>query len=138
MHPLFPQGAREGAYMKGWIRRTCVVCAVASALGAPLAHADGGTITFSGAVLAPTCSAGNGDMGAISATQHAALSRQRFDCGSSTGANAHAVPTSYTLTVEPLDSSALSADRLVSYFSSYVKASGQEDAHMNLVTQAYD
>jgi len=115
-----------------------MVCVVALGLGAPLAYAEGGTITFSGAVLAPTCSAGNAGVAAMTAVQRTALSRQRFDCGGSPGGDTHAVPTSYTLTVEPLDASALSADRLVSYFSTYVKASGHEDAHVDLVTQAYD
>ncbi|PXV59110.1 hypothetical protein SAMN04487785_10630 [Dyella jiangningensis] len=121
--------------MKGWIRWTWMGCiAAALALGAPLAHADGGTITFSGAVVAPTCAAGTGNVAAMTASP----SHQRFDCAGSSGANARTAPTSYTLTVEPLDGSALSADRLASYFSAYVKASGHEDAHVNLVTQAYD
>lgn len=115
-------------------------CVVAMSLGVPVAHADGGTITFSGAVVAPTCAASSASMGATLPAQRTATSRQRFECGGDgeSGARAHAFPSSYTLTVEPLESSSLSADRLVGYFSNYVKASGQAQARMNLVTQAYD
>jgi type 1 fimbria pilin len=140
MRLLFPQEAREGAYMKGWIRRTCMGCVVAFAFGVPFAHADGGTITFSGAVVEPTCSAGSGSIAALSSPQHAAASsRQHFRCGEvSPGADSGvASPSSYKLTVEPLESSSLGTDRLVSYFSGYVKAT-QADARMNLVTQAYE
>ena len=138
MHPLFPQGAREGAYMKGWIRKTCVVCAVASALGAPLAYADGGTITFSGAVVTPTCStAGIDDASVAQLAAHG--SRTRFGCSGTTDASFSAkAPQAYTVSVESLESSSLGADRLVSYFSSYVRAATSGDAHMQLVTQAYD
>jgi hypothetical protein len=124
--------------MKGWIRRTCAGCVVALALGAPLAHADEGAITFSGAVVAPTCAVSSGHMAAAAAQRWIPMSQQRWGCGDSPATGTRATPSSYTLTVEPLESSTLMADRLVNYFSSYVKAAVQEDAHMSLVTQAYE
>ncbi|MGO4504327.1 MULTISPECIES: hypothetical protein [unclassified Dyella] len=126
--------------MKGWIRKTWMGCVVAVSLGVPVAHADGGTITFSGAVVAPTCAASSESMTAMLPAQQAATSRRRLECGGDglPGTASHAFPSSYTLTVEPLESSSLSADRLIGYFSGYVKASGHADARMNLVTQAYD
>jgi hypothetical protein len=124
--------------MKGRIRWTCVGFAVALALGAPSAYAEGGTITFSGAVVTPTCAADSGRVIALSSGQrNVASSQQRFGCGGSSDAS----PTStqsYELSVEPLEASALSSDRLISYFANYVRASAQEDIHMQLVTQAYE
>lgn len=112
---------------------------IAVACAVPPAHADGGTITFSGAVVAPTCSAGGANVAAITSSQRTVSLRQRFSCGDASPGSAAAAnsPTSYKLTVEPLDAIPLSTDRLVSYFSGYVRAS-QADARMNLVTQAYE
>ncbi|MDR3444856.1 MULTISPECIES: type 1 fimbrial protein [unclassified Dyella] len=124
--------------MKGWTRKTWIGCVVALALGAPLAHADGGTITFSGAVVTPTCSMGGSD--SAPATQGMAhTSRTRFGCSGTADASFSAkAPQAYTVSVESLESSSLGADRLVSYFSGYVRASVPGDVHMQLVTQAYD
>jgi len=126
--------------MKGWIRKGWLGCVIAVSLGVPVAHADGGTITFSGAVVAPTCGTGSASIEAISSPQRAAVSsRQPVRCGeASPAADGGAFSsTSYRLTVEPLESSSLGSDRLISYFSGYVKAS-QADVRMNLVTQAYE
>lgn len=121
--------------MKGWTRKTWIGCVVALALGVPLAHADGGTITFSGAVVTPTCSVGGSD----SAPATANMSRTRFGCSGAADASFSAkAPQAYTVSVESLESSSLGADRLVSYFSGYVHASVPGDVHMQLVTQAYE
>lgn len=106
--------------MKIWIRKILLGCVVTLTLGAPCAYADGGTITFSGAIVVPT-----------SAPDSAAMS------------SGHAVVSltsapSYTLSVEPLEASALSSDRLIVYFAGYVRASGNQDIPMQLVTQAYE
>ena len=118
--------------MKGWIRRTWLGCVVALTLGAPLAYADGGTITFSGAVVTPTCSVDSGG------TSTLPVSGTRFGCGGAAASFSTQSPQAYTVSVEPLGSSSLSTDRLITYFSGYVRASVPGDTHMQLVTQAYD
>ena len=116
--PLF--AGKGGAVMKSWIRKTLLGCVVASAPGVPSAYADGGTITFSGAIVVPT-----------SAPDSAAMSSGHA------GVSLTSAP-SYTLSVEPLEASTLSSDRLIVYFAGYVRASGKEGSPMQLVTQAYE
>lgn len=121
MHLLFPQEAREGVLMKGWIRKTWMVCAVAMALGAPLAHADGGTITFVGAVVSPTCSF---DAGASSGAATGG-------CGAATVAQ---LPTSvYRQQIDTLEAALHASDRLMTYFAGYA---GTADTRM--MTRVYD
>lgn len=123
--------------MKGWIRRTCVGFAVALALGAPVVHADGGVILFTGAVVTPTCSMDSGTSGALPGGSTS--TRPRFGCSGAANASfSTRAPQVYSVSVEPLESSSLSTDRLVSYFSGYVRAAAPGDTHMQLVTQAYD
>jgi hypothetical protein len=123
--------------MKGWIRRTWLGCVVALALGVPLAHADGGTITLTGAVVTPTCSINGGIADAISAG--VASSQQHFGCSGAADTSFSArEPQAFRVSVEPLESSSLGTDRLISYFLGYVRAAVPGDTHMQLVTQAYD
>lgn len=125
--------------MKGWIRRTCVGCVVALALGGPLAHAEGGTIMFSGAVVAPTCSVDSRRIPEPPNGQRSSAVIRNFGCAGTTNTSFSALaPQAYTVSVEPLDASALRSDRLISYFSDYVHAAVPEEAHMQLVTQAYE
>lgn len=141
MHTLFPKGVREGAFMKGWMGKTWIGCVLTLGLSVSVAHADGGTITFSGAVMAPTCSARTGDIDAAASPHRASgTGNALIGCGDARapGTAGATSTSSYVLTVEPLESSALSSDRLVAYFSGYVKAAGQPDTRMNLVTQAYE
>jgi hypothetical protein len=111
--------------MKGWIRRTCVGCVVALALGATSVHASaGGTITFVGAIVMPTCSAG-GSMG--------------VSPGSSSGGcgvvpDHSSLPTSsYRQDVVPLERAVVTQDRLLVYFASYA---GTADTQM--MTRTYE
>jgi hypothetical protein len=101
--------------MKGWIRRTCVGCVVALALGGPLAHASsGGTITFAGAIVAPTC-------GFLSTSQ-SPIQHGGGGCGTTMAASAS--PTSvYRQEVIALENVLESQDRLLNYFASYAGAS---------------
>ncbi|HEY5852006.1 MAG TPA: hypothetical protein VIT62_14725 [Lysobacter sp.] len=87
------------------------------------AHAtEGGRISFSGAVVAATCSPTGTSSPARPATQHS----QCPDAGS---------PTRYTLRMEPAASHPNS--RLVTYYADYVRASGSA-APVWVATQIYD
>ena len=123
MYPLFPLGVREGAYMKGWIRRTCVVCAVALGLGASLAHADGGTITFVGAIVAPTCTTADVEASTPKAS--------RGGCGEAAG-HAATHTSVYRQELVALEGDTVD-NRLLAYFAGYA---GREDTR--LLTRTYD
>lgn len=103
--------------MKGWIRRTCVGCVVALALGGPLAHASSsGTITFVGAVVAPTCSMD---------TTRAAPGRTFGGCGvEPDGQAAH--DSMYRQDVVSLESVLSSQDRLLNYYAGYAGTAGTQ------------
>ncbi len=95
-------------------------CVVALALGVPLAHADGGRITFVGSIVTPTCGFGGdasfADLGggcgpAASSVPHASLYRQDV------------------VALETIND----GDKLLSYFSGYADASTAQ-----LVTRNYE
>lgn len=110
--------------MKGWIRRTCAGCVVALALGVPLAHASSsGTITFVGAIVAPTCS-----IGEIQATP----GQTAGGCGEATGGQA-AHLSMYRQDVVSLESTLSSQDRLLNYFADYAGT-----ADTRLLTRTYE
>ncbi|WP_266183683.1 hypothetical protein [Dyella humicola] len=117
--------------MKGWIRRTWLVCVVAMALGAPAAYASGGTITFVGAILAPTCLADAGD---VSSMAPGGSGRRSCD-GSGSGTSDSA---SYVVKVSTVAASGIADDRVLRYFSSYARAAGEDDAAVKLVTQTFE
>lgn len=115
MHLLFPQEVREGTHMKGWIRKTGMGCVVALALGVPAAYAGGsGTITFVGAVVVPTCNAGD-----AAAKAPAAGAYQR--CATAPVSPSSPV-SSYRQDVASLESGVESNDRLLTYFAGYASA----------------
>lgn len=94
---------------------------------------SGGRITFRGAIVEPTCS-----MATVSVTTLVLATGQnrphRVKCaGPDTGFLA---PPIYTLTVAPLSSS--TADRVLKYFDTYVKASQPDAADPLLLTQTYE
>lgn len=109
--------------MKGWIRKTCVGCVVALALGAPEAYADGGRITFQGAVVVPTCSAPDEGVRPVN---------RSGGCGV---ASDQLVPHAsfYRQDVVPLEHALAQQDRLLNYFGGYA---GMVDT--GLTTRVYD
>jgi hypothetical protein len=111
--------------MKGWMCRTWLGCAVALALGAPVAYASsGGIITFVGAIVAPTCSFGEGAQAAPRATNDG--------CG--TAPIDQSVHTSlYRQDVVSLEDAWTAQDRLLSYFAGYA---GANDTR--LMTRTYE
>lgn len=97
--------------MKGWIRRTWLGCVVGLALAVPVARAGtGGTITFVGAIVAPTCSFG----GAMAASSGSA----NGSCGVAQE-NPSAPTSMYRQDVVPLEGALNSQDRLLNYFAGY-------------------
>jgi type 1 fimbria pilin len=109
--------------MKGWIRKTWLGCAVALALGVPLAHAEGGVITFVGAIVAPTCT--TADVGASTPGV------SRGGCGEIAGQVA-AHTSVYRQQLVTLEGSAVD-NRLLSYFAGYTAGT---DAR--LLTRTYE
>ncbi|WP_109125297.1 type 1 fimbrial protein [Dyella sp. C11] len=105
--------------MKGWNRKTWMGCVVALALGVPLAHAEGGTIMFSGAVVTPTCSFGTGDV------------NTGGECGASASASSHA--QLYRQDSVALENALNTHDRLLNYFAGYAHENGQQ-----LLTRTYE
>ncbi|RAO76634.1 hypothetical protein [Dyella jiangningensis] len=110
--------------MKGWIRWTWIGCVVALALGVPVAHAQGGTITFVGAIAAPTCGA--------MAVSEAAPNALRGGCGAPL-ASVASRSSVYRQSTVSLEDATQAHDRLLMYFATYADAG---EAH--LVTRTYE
>ena len=99
-------------------------CVVAMSLGVPVAHADGGTIRFVGAIVAPTCGG---------TTESAVPNAPRGGCGAAL-ANVASRSSMYRQTTVSLeDAMQQERDRLLSYFATYADAS---DTH--LVMRTYE
>lgn len=105
-------------------------------LAPALARADGGTITFSGAVVAPTCAVNAARISAVPPRPrpYPAPTSQRFACGQTdVAADAGRV---YALTEVSLDAFNIDGDRVLAYFANYLGAAGVSGA--KLVTQTYE
>ena len=111
--------------MQGVIRKILLTGIVVAGSSA---HASGGVIAFSGAVVEPTCSAGTQHIAAAQAVTTA----QRYRCSEQPGATAAQVAQSYALSVTELTGTPLGSDRLIVYFANYLSAQPK------LVTQVYD
>lgn len=112
--------------MKGWNRVVWLVVAVAWALGAQGVRAAGGTISFHGAIVAPTC--GFEQMAFSGA---ASAGGAHGGCGREVATQASSSP--YRQVTSALDEAMLSNDRLIGYFTSYADAD-----HVRLVTRTYE
>lgn len=117
--------------MKGWIRKTWMGCVVAVSL-VSVAHANTGTITFSGAVVTPTCSPDQRSY----ASGGGATAIAHLGC---TGVDAAADGSQlYELRVTALQGSALASDRVIRYFAGYAKDIGNDAASLKLLTQTFE
>lgn len=112
--------------MKGMRCLWWVGCMVAGLVGAPVAHAASVRISFSGAIVEPTCSTSQAQIQQVAtgSVTHAA-------CGTAQDASAS---RAYQLSVAQLQPGA--PDRLLNYFVGYLQSAGQTD--VRLVTQVYD
>jgi nicotinamide mononucleotide (NMN) deamidase PncC len=111
--------------MRGVIRKILLAGIVVAGSSA---HASGGVIAFSGAVVEPTCSVGTQRIAAAEAVG----TSQRYHCSEQVSAASAQVAQSYALSVTELTGTPLGSDRLIVYFANYLSAQPK------LVTQVYD
>jgi type 1 fimbria pilin len=104
-------------------------CLGAALFGAPSAQAAGGQISFSGAVVEPTCGLAPAQLAGL------ASQSQWRTCASPAGKD-QAQPQTYLVTVRSLVADS-SGDRLLAYFGQYLAASN-EGGRATLVTQTYE
>ncbi|RUL74884.1 hypothetical protein [Dyella choica] len=99
---------------------------------------EGGTITFVGAVVEPTCSvaAMPADVNQVVGAAQAHQSMQR-SC-SDTSAVAAMASASRPYLVDVVSLSGSQSDRVLQYFANYVRAAQPESANPVLVTQTYE
>ncbi|MFC5741397.1 hypothetical protein [Dyella tabacisoli] len=125
--------------MTGLIRKILVFCVLVAAFTAPsMAVAAGGQISFSGAIMEPTCGIGAGGMAAITSVSAEGTILGRFVCGSEPGQSSRPAVQPYTLSVVNLVSTTLASDHLIGYFVHYLKAAGKNEADLRLLTQTYE
>lgn len=130
--------------MRGSQRLVRVACFLVSALGVSAARAGsdgaiaGGTITFVGAIVEPTCSIASTpavlDLAAGAIQRHAPL--QRSCLGPASATSTVGVSRPYTVDVVHLSGS--ESDQVLRYFANYVRAARQGSADPVLVTQTYE
>jgi len=120
--------------MKGLRYWWLMGCLGAALFGAPSAQAAGGQITFSGAVVEPTCSFSDAHVIAVANQATSGSAPRRFACGrTETPADAG---RAYVLTEANLDAATIANDRVLAYFASYLSAAGVADG--KLVTQTFE
>ena len=107
-------------------------CVLIMLIGVGSANAASGLITFSGAVVEPTCSIEEADDGMASRSQpnHAGLTG-RLTCGQAPADAGR----SYSRTVTSLDKAIIANDRLLGYFASYAPVGG---GTVGIVVRTYD
>lgn len=108
-------------------------CLCAAMLGASAAKAAEGRITFTGAVVEPTCTSSSEDEG-LQGAAFAATSR-RLACGSAAEI-ATGSASSYVLAVAALNGPGATGDRLLDYFVGYLSPVARTEA--KLVTRSYE
>ncbi|HUB88963.1 MAG TPA: hypothetical protein VMA74_04450 [Dyella sp.] len=99
---------------------------------------EGGTITFVGAVVEPTCSAlpASGDLNLVISAAQAHPSVQRSCSNTTTAAATANVSRPYEVDVVHLSGS--EPDRVLNYFANYVRTAQPASADPVLVTQTYE
>jgi type 1 fimbria pilin len=99
--------------------------------------ASGGRITFTGAIVEPTCAATAAVVNAVTSVPESRRATQsRFECATARTTVDSGQP--YSLTVARLDVATINHDRVLEYFVGYVKATGGSEAEAKLVTQTFE
>jgi type 1 fimbria pilin len=109
-----------------------MLCIPGMAAASESPMASGGRITFTGLIVEPTCTPSI-DANALMPADHGAATH-RVECGGSQDA-LHS-GRFYSLTVVDLEAATIDHDRVLEYFSGYVRAAG--DISAKLVTQTYE
>ena len=128
--------------MRGMRLLVSVGCFVVMVMGSSSVRAggggtiEGGTISFMGAVVEPTCGLLSSDMSPMVGTTQTHQSQQR-SCSVATPAGA-ATHASRPYSVDVVSLSGSEPDRVLQYFANYVRAAEPESAHPVLVTQTYE
>ena len=105
------------------------------ALAMSNAWAGGGRISFTGAVLEPTCAAdamqidaaGPLSPGAMQASRHLACGQTAADAG-----------RTYSRTVQPIDARSLAHDRLLGYLASHAPTGPDGKLAVSVIVRTYD
>lgn len=119
--------------MSGLVRLTVATCLLSGLLYALPATAAGGRITFSGAVVVPTCVARSEFVVAMAGN---ISSDRSFICGVRPQATGHADASIYRLSVVALDGATMAGSQLVQYYAGYRASMHAADAQM--VTRTYE
>ncbi|HTV84931.1 MAG TPA: hypothetical protein VME63_05980 [Dyella sp.] len=138
--------------MRGQRGLALVACSVAMMFASSVARAGGnvtteheaakggsfagGTITFVGALVEPTCNISTApDL--VSAVTRAAQARQRYQ-QSCSGSSATPDNVSRTYSASVVHLSSAEPDQVLNYFANYVRAAQPSGADPVLVTQTYE
>ncbi len=109
---------------------TAAGCAMALAMGVTFARADAGSISFSGAVVEPTCAVVASD--GTPAPQGATDARPEVrSCGRTAGGDGQ----TYARSVVQLDAASVAHDRLLNYYAGYAGTTGRPG--VRLVVRTY-
>ena len=112
------------------------MCLCATTVIPSTAVAASGRITFSGAIVEPTCSVSTADNTAAAVdVSQTEVRMERQACNRSGNASEGASPI-YVLTVMRLSGSV--SDQVLKYFDAYVKEGRSDGADPVLLTQTYD
>ena len=114
-----------------------MLCIPRAAAASGSIDALGGRITFTGAIVEPTCSASAAAIDAVASMRASRDATQsRFECGTTqrtVDSGQH-----YSLAVASLDGATINHDRVLEYFVGYLKAAGNNAATAKLVTQTFE
>jgi hypothetical protein len=120
--------------MMGPIRPVVAACLVCGMLLAFTARAESGRITFSGAVVVPTCAI---PVAAAAETSGSVLAHRFSACGGRPqAASGHDDAPAYALSVAHLNDAATTGSPLLQYFAGYLAPSHAADAEV--VTRTYE
>lgn len=121
--------------MGGSIRRVAAACLLCGLVGTGSAEAGGGRITFSGAVVVPTCMSSEAGADVVAAG-HTPASRQ-FTCNDKRDATRDSGGAGgYGVSVVSLGKAQSTGNPLLEYFTGYLASAHVADAKM--VTRTYE
>jgi len=111
---------------------TAAGCAMAFAMGVTFARADAGSISFSGAVVEPTCAVVASD-GAPAPQGTGGARPDLRSCGRTAGDAGQ----TYARNVVQLDAASVARDRLLDYYAGYAGTGPTGQPDVRLVVRTY-